>query len=279
MENLSEDSPFGGKKIFGLMDVELGAFRDARERMPNYWYFGPLKKALGYFFAYTTAAKEILWHCDGNIDYGVEVECDQVKEEQSEKVTQGGHSWLDFFWPRSNKPSPESSKAESRCEVAWKHLPGFKGVQMSFAAPRLQNCLGNKTTCKELDVILGPEQLDLWDFISQGYRREQGEDAGGGSGWRMFSAKSVKFTPSPKCLDDKEEIFFSLDDEKVELNGPVEVSLLADRLTMFCSPQLELEVPEDKSSNGVPSRKWWQQGVSNQLTKVPHVQLSINRQL
>ena len=68
IENINEeDSEFHGKKLHGLRQIQLGAFRDSYERIDNYWFFPVIKKYLAHFFAYTTAAKHIMWNITGTI--------------------------------------------------------------------------------------------------------------------------------------------------------------------------------------------------------------------
>ena len=70
MENISEDdSEFGGKKIYGVSEMRLGAFSDAHSRVDQYWFFAGLRKAATYVFGYSTAAKHIMWHVFSDLEF------------------------------------------------------------------------------------------------------------------------------------------------------------------------------------------------------------------
>ena len=70
MENISEESSeFGGKKIYGVSEMRLGAFSDAHSRLDKYWFFAGLRKAAAYVFGYSTAAKHLMWHVFSDLEF------------------------------------------------------------------------------------------------------------------------------------------------------------------------------------------------------------------
>ena len=48
------------KSLFGLRQVQVGAFTDAHQRMDKYWFWAGLKKYVTYICAYTTSYSSTL---------------------------------------------------------------------------------------------------------------------------------------------------------------------------------------------------------------------------
>ncbi|XP_033106168.1 acylglycerol kinase, mitochondrial-like [Anneissia japonica] len=40
-----------GRSVYGLSKLEWGEYRNVRDRIPKYWYLGPLKSKFAYVFA------------------------------------------------------------------------------------------------------------------------------------------------------------------------------------------------------------------------------------
>ena len=247
VENVAEDERFKGKKIYGMSELRMGAFRDCHERMGKYWYWAGLKKAMTYVFGFTTSAKEVLWACSGQIH----VRGDPVVTPEEVETSR---SYWDYIWPRSD-PNPSKNRMSAANNHHWDVLPDFGGseIAVTIAENRL------------LRLDLGPniDEVAFPDFVMEGYGREKGSEAGHrlGHQTRRLETAKVKFVPDEKMmmLGEKE---FSLDNEAVELVGPLAVELLPDKVVMFCAESMQKSIPPtEEAENPDLNKKWWQRSI------------------
>ncbi len=272
VENIGEEEPFRGKKIYGMREVQLGAFRDAHERLPKYWYWAGLKKAMAYVFGFTTAAKMHLWKCDCDIELAQE-RTDSEEEPQVSNTnaapSSSSSSWWNFFFPSSSHTlSPHSGVTAPKVKEPrydWDKIQHFKGVEVLVKTPNSKPLDDTTATENALAVSLGPEDIGFLDFVKEGWRRETNggqkqQDSESESDWKRHSAPSLRLRPltdSGFGREDGEDVQFCLDGEGVEVRGDLEVTLLRDRLVMFCSKAAAKEVKEEQVVVA-QSRKWWQ---------------------
>ena len=59
-----------GKSLYGMRELQAGAFTDAHHKKHKYWYWAGLKKYMTYIFSYTTSASTIMWSVLSDIDIG-----------------------------------------------------------------------------------------------------------------------------------------------------------------------------------------------------------------
>lgn len=261
MENLSSDSNLSGKKIYGMTDLQIGAFRDAHERMPKYWYWAGLKKAMTYVFSYATASHEITWNVCSDIERGTrKVEALPVQVEDPSPPRSS--SWWTFLWPSTTSPQSNMnirSKGREE-ELEWHRLEDFQGLEVLIRSPNAEDFDQNPTK-KELTLSLGPEELKFWDFVREGYRRENDQND---LPWPHQVANAVRLSPKFATEETEKTRFFSLDNESVEFDGPLQVSLIKDYLVMFCSDLARLPITRDPATPS-GSGKWWQSQSSSML--------------
>jgi hypothetical protein len=248
VENLSDDEEFRGKKLFALSELQLGAFRDAHDRMGRYWYWAGLKKLMAYVFAYTSSAKEMLWHVTADVDYAMGAGGDALVLAQAAPAPTW--SWWDYIVPRTKVAEEKKIEAEP---LDWKSVTDFNGAEIRVRTPDVS--LSDEE--KSLELVLGPKELTFSEFASEGWARETGRSDGGALAdkWTWLNASALRLKPD-KQLEDAGRCF-SLDDESVELKGPLQITLLPNKVVMFCSESLQKEVQRsEEPSKG--DKKWWQ---------------------
>ena len=88
VKNASENESLKGKALYGLREVQVGAFSDGHERVEKYWYWAFLKKYMAYIFGYTTSASKIMWNLPSKLELGHLVEdISDTKDEEKEPTT------------------------------------------------------------------------------------------------------------------------------------------------------------------------------------------------
>ena len=81
VENISTDERFAGKKIYGFRQIQVGFFKDAKNRVDKFWYLPFVKRYLTYFFSYYSSSPSIIRSCDGSLEVGWLQEQEQEEEE------------------------------------------------------------------------------------------------------------------------------------------------------------------------------------------------------
>lgn len=260
VKNLTTDEQFAGKKIYGMTEIQLGAFRDAHSRLEKYWFFARLKKLMAYVFAFTTAQSEILW----NVPCEIEESILKVKEETDSNVqpepAPQNTSWLSYFTPSifglrgSKQPSTVQTDGPEVTQE-WQVLDKYNSIEVSIKSPNASP-LKNEESDHILELCVGPEEMQFTDFATEGWNREL-ETAEKNPAWQCHKSKAFRFKPDESYFSGKEH-FFNLDNEPIEVMGPIEVTLLQDKILMFCPKEtyvpanLQSETPRDAD------RKWWQ---------------------
>jgi len=282
IENISEeDSEFHGKKLHGLRQVQFGAFRDSYERIDNYWFFPVIKKYLAHFFAYTTAAKHIMWNITGTLENQITEEITLTKDIEEKSSVSDQNTWMDYlfyFWPSVNASSSGGTSVDSnnpqsltqkvnvwsepiKCDSSELTIQSDNdvGLQKQKSDPRLQ-------------VTLGPQDIGIQQFLTEAWRRQWNKTMffqpssnkdSDNEGWHIFpELKSFKWTPERTNLDSSDsgdQKYFYLDGEKIELHGGMQVTMIPNQLTMFCTGSLHIpQVPINYDAPSDLSKKWWQ---------------------
>lgn len=314
VENISEGEEYSGKKIYGMSEVnkdnfppknrknvssvfffifqvQLGAFRDAHDRLSKYWYWAGLKKVMAYAFGFTTAAKMHLWNCECDLEYAVPAPIPEPSEAvvAVEEEKRQSSSWWHFFFPpsapsRANQPGGDQSREAQRPRREWRRLSGFRGIEIAVSTPNVRPLVprleeegedDGRGSEGRLDVVLGPEELGFSDFVGEGWRRERGEssplhctsrqkaedslEGQEDQAWRRIKTQSLRLFPGFEKTEEEKERYFYLDRESVEVKGPIELTLLPKKLVMFCSQACQAEVlPDDESLSSRLNQKWWQ---------------------
>ena len=285
IENVNEDDPnFHGKKLHGLRQIQIGAFRDSHERISNYWFLPGIKKYIAHFFAYTTAAKHIMWNITGTLEKQV-MEDINVTNDFTPDSTQvsNQYTWQDYlfyFWPstKSNTSNSSSSVISENSESVtkkakkWEEPTKCDSTELTIQS---NNDIGlNKQKSNpRLRATLGPQDIGIQNFLSQAWKRQWNNSTNfqasenlenESEGWQIFSdLLGVKWIPAMNNQDNDakngDEKFFYLDGEPIELHGGMQVTLLPNQLRMFCTDSLH--IPHVTMSHDFQTdfqKKWWQ---------------------
>ena len=107
----------------------------------------------------------------------------------------------------------------------------------------------------DLKISLGPENLSFTDYVQEGWRRVGLKNPQVPLEWLKASSQSFIWTPSESL--NSGENFFYLDNESVDIRGPIQVNLVKDKLIMFCEQNQAQEIKHEEEQKVV--KKWWQQ--------------------
>ncbi|XP_053400494.1 acylglycerol kinase, mitochondrial-like [Mercenaria mercenaria] len=241
-----------GRSTFALCSLEMGGYRDAKEKTSKYWYLGPLKHRFTYLW-FTVRS----WppSVRGTLEYMEAKDTDVPKQkEKKEEPQKQQESWMTsllYMITGSRKPVQiiESGLNEStdrrmrtqlqntECYKPYQRIATYtNGTTLLMVTFQILACSKLPTTMKGVQMGLGPEEIAKSDFITEGWKRLQdpvwsvGSDAN-----QQTLCRKVKFTPKVK---KGTELWYSIDGEQFEAL-PVEVSLMKNKLNVFTS--------EDKS--------------------------------
>jgi len=255
VENRSEE--FAGKKLYGVNRIEYGAWRDADNRMTKYWYWGGLKHRMTYVFGYLTAAKHLVWECVLDLKYTVAPPVQEISNVLSHpEEKQSMWSWL---LGRKSVVAPTSSVEDCSLPscVQWEERKGFKGTQLMLEVAEGEEGM--------LEAKLFPENVGFLEFVKQGWAwvvnanksRMSSCVEGWEEGREVVTIMSDTFYIDPKLPEGGEERNISLDGESIELSGPINVSLLRDKLKVFCNKEDAVAVEREETK-----KQWWATGGS-----------------
>ena len=283
IENINEEDPeFHGKKLHGLRQIQFGAFRDSHERINNYWFLPGIKKYVAHLFSYTTAAKHILWNISGTLENITREDTDSNTMKDTYTVMNPipeQHTWKDYlfyFWPsQKNNRNVSALVSEIPEHVTEKVNMLTKPIKFDSSEVTIQsnNDIG---LCKDksdplLQVTLGPENTGLQEFLAQAWRRQWNNTPQFQASsnievdkerWRIFPGLlSTKWKPTSTDSNENtssEEKYFYLDGEPIEFHGGMEVTMLPNKLRMFCADSLHVPFIPINYIQSDNQKKWWQ---------------------
>ena len=246
--------------------------------MSYFRYWAGLKKAMAYVFAYTTAVKHIMWNVGCRMEYGTPNQALASQETTTTEQQQPSWSWWDYIIPRSRpvQAATPQQPQQTQTEHTWSDAGTYDGVDLRVRSPVAASPENLTRTKRELSVELGPNEMSFSDFVREGYRREteaerpEDED----NPWQVREATTLRLYPDPELYQDKEKHFY-LDRENIEVRGPLEISLLPDRITMFCSEGAVRPLPreeEARPATNATTGKWWSPGSSSGQQRAPSMQ-------
>ena len=100
------------------------------------------------------------------------------------------------------------------------------------------NCSKADSGCDSkagMAVYLPPKLLELTEFVAEGWSREFNRRPDPPEDWKVAEgAEGLQWTPTFENSEEDEKVFY-LDNEQVEISGPVKITHLPDRIRMFCS--------------------------------------------
>ncbi|KAF5294877.1 hypothetical protein FQR65_LT10675 [Abscondita terminalis] len=222
-----QDDELKGKTVYAVSSIEWGPYRDAQAKVDKYWYFGPLRKYVTYLF---NGYKDSLsWSCKASLNYTLPCEgCKNcVAIPQIKETLRWYHKVLPL---RQHKlPNPVPLIINDFCQETHR-----KDVSTSDFAIATTNTLQNVNTIPKLTVNLGPNSVDYFNFVTEGWRTEVGRER---SVVEVIQAKQIEVVPN----EEKKVQWFSIDSEEFEVK-PVKITLLPKAALMFYLPNRLLNV-------------------------------------
>ena len=282
IQNLSEEeSKFYGRKLYGLRQIQVGAFRDSQSRINNYWYFPGIKKYLSHIFAYTTAAKHILWDITGTLETrALELHGQACMASEAIVPQKNNGGFWSYIWPwgsDENIAKQATSELEQNgldSSSNWQKSLDCQGVELTIQTDN-DISLKKETEGPSLTVTLGPQTISFKDFVSEAWKRQWNAskhfvppiNENTETDWKVYSDLSaVKWNPSFSTMHDsvQEDKLFYVDNEAIDIHGAIEVTMLPSKVRMFCSEALH--APPDKLDNVQTdlNKKWWQRKTNMQ---------------
>jgi len=272
-----EDATKKLRPLYGLREVRIGAFDDAHDRMGKYWYWFGLKKYMTYIWSYTTSASKITWNVSSKIQCGTQsVDSDsETAGSINVKKPQSRSFWS--LWPSAATSSSLSAKSsnnevidnndtsaqatpDNMQQIQWTDTFDYSGCELSLQSSNNFPLSKDEKSSSKMALSLGPNELSFMDYVREGWRREQVEDSMDSvpKDW-LKTGDSDTFLWHPHesltSQEDDQERFLFMDSESIDIQGPIQVSMLPDKIVMFCSPSITKEVKSTTSS--VISKKWW----------------------
>jgi len=245
LENRSEDENFRGKKMYCVNNVELGGWKDARQRMDRYWLFGfGLKNYVTYIGSFLTGHKEVLWDCDVSLQFMGEEQ--NIEENHAEKIIEvpqaKSNSW--FSWLKSNDKEISDKHLTNSVNKKWIDYGRFNGTQITI-----------ENTKDTLASFLYPKNVTFLDFVSHGWKQVMKDPIS----IERTRLESDQFLIDPNLNEEKTKQI-SIDGDDIDFNGPLLVTHQKDKIVVFCDKS---EAMTDKPSVVAPSKRWSSLGSSN----------------
>ncbi|KAK5644225.1 hypothetical protein RI129_008070 [Pyrocoelia pectoralis] len=213
-----QDEELQGKVIYAVSSVKWGAYRDAQARKDKYWYFGPLRNYATYIFSGYKSS--LSWNCNANINYTLP--CEGCKNCVQPPKFLNKQRWYQRFLSNKTSTTDVPTTVNTFCKEVHE-----KYVSTSDFALATTNVLGNFSTTPQLTLNLGPNSLDYFDFVSEGWKSERGQNR---NVEESISAKEIEIKPDE--LDETER-WFSIDNEEFEVK-PVKITLLPKSVLIYC---------------------------------------------
>ncbi|KAL4230176.1 hypothetical protein ACF0H5_010561 [Mactra antiquata] len=221
-----------GRTTFALCGLEMGAYRDAKEKTSKYWYMPGLKHR--YTYIRSTLTK---WpaYINGQLEYMEAKETDVLKKKEKkieEPKVQKSQSWtqsLLFFLFKPRAP-PARTVEEEEDEEEYENEEFVKRDINNIELTISSNFDQSNMPMQGLQLGIGPENISRSDFITEGWNRLKVPT------WKYdhdcnesILCRKIKFTPEIK---EDTESWYSIDGEHFEAM-PIEITLLKNRLKIF----------------------------------------------
>ena len=203
--------------------VQIGGLKDAETRRDKYWYLPFIKKYLTYLFTYNSSASNLVLNCDGvmnssSIRYEV-----QAQQQESHEDDRSGGFWS-YILPSKTSVLPPPPPQPTRVHD-WQHLADTSVTEVVVQSKN-----------KGLDVFMSPKLLEMQEFVAEGWSRQFNGRSDPPDEWRGADGiESLEWTPhfGRGQSEDEDKVFY-LDNEQVEIQGPLQITHLPDRIRMFC---------------------------------------------
>ncbi|XP_077984431.1 acylglycerol kinase, mitochondrial-like [Glandiceps talaboti] len=224
-----------GKTVYAMNSIQWGQYSDAKERVPKYWYFGPLKHRLTYIIKSLTNWPEVN---TAELSYAPPCEGCNKCVEPIIPPEPSFWSWMFGWWRTDNKEEVKdySNIINEDCGV-WKDLK-LSTVELIATTT---NATTESQDVEEIAIQPGQEEISKTDFIKEGWSRIKDKsvmDTQQRFETKSIKSKEFKMTPS---IPEGQETSFYIDNEKFE-TMPIHVQLLPNKLQFFTAVNKEASV-------------------------------------
>lgn len=265
VKNIGDDEMVKGKSLYGLRQVQVGAFADAHERVDKYWYWAALKHYVSYIFAYSSAASKIMWSCASKVECGVP---ERNQEAVIENPPPQARSWWSYVMPSYGSTRQTETKPQEEANLEWTTIAAeYKGPEMTMESAN-NHPLTVEQEETRLKLYMAPDEVEFQDFIQEGWKRERNSQHQTPAEWQKEEdCSAIRWYPDESIQGkETEEKYFFLDNEGVEIKGALEVSVIPDKMVVFCSKENQRAWNKEKDTH---DKKWWQRNV-NRISTMPH---------
>ncbi|XP_044253994.1 acylglycerol kinase, mitochondrial [Tribolium madens] len=200
------------KPIYAVSGIKWGAYRDAETKKDSYWLYGKFRNYVTYLF--NGFRSNLTWNCAAELNYTPPCTgCSNCAQ-----ATQRPKKWFQRF-VKDQKPT-FSNITNPECRTIYQR--DISTVDFNLTVD------GEKVP--KLVVNVGPQSVDYFDFVKEGWKSEKGQKR---TVSEIIEARSMEIQPK---LAKNEEKFFSIDNENYELK-PVRVTLLPKLINVFCKKE------------------------------------------
>ncbi|XP_014601075.1 PREDICTED: acylglycerol kinase, mitochondrial [Polistes canadensis] len=229
---LKEDSENELKPVYAAGTIEWGAWQDAYARRNKYWLGKNLRKYATYIF--NGYKNNLNWNCNGLLKYTKPCAgCSQCYANTN--IDQSLHTnkrWWHAFLPRktilaSGKVIDYSKITNENCNVSYE-VP-ISTTDLYIKTSSLDDA--EHQNHSSLKVLLGPKDVDYMSFVSEGWKRINGNRTLINS---SFEAKDIELYPEK--IDER---VFYIDNEEFDLMA-VRMKLLPNCIKIFCSNEKDV---------------------------------------
>ncbi|XP_072040756.1 acylglycerol kinase, mitochondrial-like [Amphiura filiformis] len=216
-----------GREVFAVCGLDWGAFRDANEKMPKYWYFGPLKKKLTYIFH--ALGRGWPSSVTAHISYR-----QPMPDPEPEIVETPSILWRWFSWIWISKAQLEEEAARKAQEEKEKEeaIPWYDlDVSTQELLIKTDNIQDTNKDLSSLNLITKPNDITRKNFIKEGWNRtsKKKDDTQTILPTESLEFGEMKLQP---VKAEGQESWFDLDNEKFEAM-PIHIKLLRKKLYFY----------------------------------------------
>ncbi|XP_066137593.1 acylglycerol kinase, mitochondrial [Euwallacea fornicatus] len=207
------------KPVYAISDIKWGAYRDAEVKKDHYWVFGKLRKYATYIF--NGFKSSLSWNCQAHLLYSPP--CSGCSNCYKMQNVQPKSKWFQSYIKEDQDTLKYKQINNPHCNQMVE-----RDITTSDFTLLTSNIISNKITdVSKLNIFIGPEKIEYFNFIRQGWKTERGE-------CREFKeaieARTLEIQPQIK---PEKESWFSIDNEEYEVK-PVKITLLPKLLKMYC---------------------------------------------
>lgn len=230
IELISDDQE--NKKIFfATGSIFLGSFNDIFKKREKYWFTGSLRNYTSFLFNGLFPREQITWNCDSKLIYSQPCSgcsnCYEKIESKSQKLSK--NRWWSKFNAKDKQMIPEYSKIlNPKClETAEIDIRDSSEIAITTNTIEAQN--NNNNDVSKLNIKFNSKSNDYgFDYVWNSWKRVSNREFKNIPNSTNISARQLTLLPA----NDKEEIFFSIDNNPFEVR-PIKVTILPKRLDFF----------------------------------------------